>query len=183
MAQVKSIIGVKRAFEDTSENIQDHYEYLPDLLADFPMEVALAYCFARLEYAQNMALYCGVVKIHHANAEVARDIISVHRMTREKFLKLYHTVFGFEPPGTARDALKTAEDARDDVMHGKPATAERLRNALVNVLEYSDAMHRQLTNRVELSPFGDLRGFSGRAKKYEPEATRFMLKGMGFAVS
>ena len=68
-------------------------------------------------------------------------------------------------------------------MHGKPTTDDRLRNAIARVLEYAEAINAQLNKEHGLRPFGDLRGFSGRAKKHEKKTTRFMLKGMGFAIA
>ncbi|MCH8187002.1 MAG: hypothetical protein IH862_12980, partial [Chloroflexi bacterium] len=137
----------------------------------------------QMELGQNMALYCGVVKVYKANAAIASNAVSTHHMTREGFVALYETIFGFSLPNTAAQALKTAEDTRDAVMHGKPATDRRLRNAIARILEYAQAINKQLHGAHQLRPFGDLRGFSGRAKKLPKSTTRFMLKGMGFTIA
>ena len=181
--QIKSKRGLVNVFNRCSADVQKYYEHFPKLLDDFPLDVGLAYCFARLELGQNMALYCGVVKVYRANAALARNAIGTHHMTRESFVKLYKTVFGLNLPVDAAKALKTAEDTRDVVMHGKTATEDRLRNAIARVLEYSDAINKQLNNECGLRPFGDLRGFAGRSTKLDKRTTRFMLKGMGFTVS
>lgn len=181
--KIKSKIGLLKVFNSCSAGVQKYYEHLPNLLDDFPLDVGLAYCFARLELGQNMALYCGVVKLHRANAALARNAIGTHHMTRASFVKLYKTVYGLDLPVAAAQALKTAENTRDVVMHGKTATQDRLRNAIAGVLEYSDAINRQLSNRDGLKPFGDLRGFAGRRVKLDKRTTRFMLKGMGFTLS
>lgn len=181
--EIKSKKGLLKAYACTAQRVQLHFEHLPALLAEFPLTVSLAYAFAQLELAQNMALYCGVVKLHRANSELARHAVSSHHMTREGFVELYETVFGIELPAAAAAALKTAEDTRDEVMHGKSPTEARLRNAVARVLEYGEAMNVQLKKHCGLEPFGQLRGFAGRARKLDKRTTRFMLKGMGFGLS
>lgn len=181
--QIKTKRGLLKVHQGCSMEVQGYFEHLPKLLDEFPLDVALAYAFARLELAQNMALYCGVVKVHRADGELARKVVSTHHMTREGFVGLYRTVFDFDLPKSAAQALKIAEDTRDAVMHGKPATDDRLRNAIARVLEYAEAINGQLNREHGIRPFGDLRGFSGRAKKLEKKTTRFMLKGMGFTIA
>ncbi len=180
---IKSKPGLLKVYKACSKELQDYFAHLPKLLEAFPMDVSLAYMFARLELGQNMALYCGAVKLHKANAELARTALGSHHMTREGFLALYKTVFGFDLPKAARDELKIAEDTRDTVMHGKPTSDDRIRNAIGNVLEYAEAINKQLHEKHKLRPFGKLRGFSGRAKKLDKRTTRFLLKGMGFNIA
>lgn len=178
--EIKSKPGLMKAYDTSSEDVKEYFEYLPKLLDEFPMEVCLAYAFARLELGQNMALYCGAVKVHRANTDLARTAVSSHHMTREGYVRLYKTVFGFGPPKTAHRDLKTAESTRDDVMHGKKPGEDRIRNAVARVLEYAEAVNRQLLTKHGLNPFGSLTGFSGRATKLDKGTTRFLLKGMGF---
>jgi len=182
-AQIKSKRGLLKSYDGCSTGVREYFEHIPTLVEQYPLDVVLAYAFARLELGQNMALYCGAVKVHKANAEVATKAVSTHHMTREGFVDLYATVFGFDLPSSAAKALKTAEDTRDAVMHGKRATDDRLRNAIARVLEYAEAINGQLSKKHQLRPFGNLRGFSGRAKKLGKSTTRFMLKGMGFTLS
>ena len=181
--RIKTKKGLLNVYNACSSGVQRYFEHLPKLLDEFPLDVALAYAFARLELAQNMALYCGVVKLHRANAELASRAVSTHHMTREGFVGLYEAVFDFGLPKAAAQALKTAEDTRDAAMHGKSATDDRLRNAIARVLEYAEAINAQLSKEHGLRPFGHLRGFAGRAKKLEKRTTRFMLKGMGFNIA
>ena len=108
--QIKTKKGLLKVHQACSSEVQSYFEHLPKLLDEFPLDVALAYAFARLELGQNMALYCGVVKVHRADGELARKAVSTHHMSRDGFLVLYKTVFGFGLPKAARQALKTAED-------------------------------------------------------------------------
>ena len=181
--QIKSKKGLLKACNGCSKEVGEYFEHIPSLIEGYPLDVVLAYAFARLELGQNMALYCGAVKVHRANAELAIRAVSTHHMKREGFVALYETVFGFGLPTVAAKALKTGEDTRDAIMHGKPATDDRLRNAVARVLEYAEAINGQLHKKHGLKPFGKLKGFAGASKKLSKETTRFMLKGMGFTLS
>jgi hypothetical protein len=181
--QISSKPGLVNAYNDCTQEVRDYFEHIPKLLDEFPMDVCLAYVFARLELGQNMALYCGVVKIHKANAELARKAVGIQHMTRDLFVTLYKTVFGVDLPAAAHADLEAAEKTRDTVMHGKSATDDRIRNAISRVLEYAEAMNTQLDAQHGLKPFGSLQGFSGKSKKLDKQTTRFMLKGMGFSIA
>lgn len=181
--EIKSKPGLISHYQTRTIEVQKYFEHIPALVNQFPMDVGLAYAFARLELGQNMALYCGAVKIHKANAELTMAAVSTHHMTRDGFVTLYKTVFGFDLPKAAHDDLKIAEDTRDVVMHGKTATDDRIRNAIARVLDYAAAVNAQLQAKHGLKPFGKLQGFSGAAQKLDKGTTRFLLKGMGFSLS
>jgi hypothetical protein len=181
--EIRSKRGLLRLFQHCSPEVRKHFEHLPSLLDNYPLEVALAYAFQRLEVGQNMALYCGVVRLHRADSVVARNALDVQHMTRSKFAELYETVFELGLPTGAKGDLGTAESTRDTIMHGGQASGDRLRNAIGRVLEFSAAVNKQLHGRCQLQPFsGQWRGFAGRLQKLERRTTRFMLKGMGFAI-
>lgn len=181
--QIKSKPGLKNAFDACSQEVRDYFEHIPKLLDDFPMDVCLSYVFARLELGQNMALYCGAVRIHKVNAEIARNAVGTHHMTRESFVSLYKTVFDISLPAAAHSDLTSAETTRDIVMHGKKASDDRIRNAIARVLEYAEAINNQLHQKYGLKPYGSLQGFAGKSKKLDKRTSRFLLKGMGFAIA
>lgn len=181
--QIKTKKGLVKAYNVAPQRVRRHFEHLPALLDQFPLSVVLAYAFAQLELAQNMALYCGVVKLYRANADLARSAVAAHHMTRDGFSALYKVVFQFDPPKSAVTEIANAEQTRDDVMHGKPVSDRRTRSAIASVLTYAVAMNEQLKGKHGIEPFGNLKGFSGRAKKLDAKTTRFMLKGMGLSLS
>jgi hypothetical protein len=182
--QIHSIPGLKNLFNGCSDEVRAHFEHLPSLLDNYPLEVALGYVFHRLELGQNMALYCGVVKLHRACCKVASNTIDSHHMTREGFVELYKTVFDLDLPADATRELRTAEKTRDAVMHGGDASEARLRNAIGRVLEFAEALNDELHNHHQCKPFsGYWRGFAGRLKKLDARTTRYMLKGMGFSLA
>ncbi len=180
---IKSKNGLKKAYESSPAEVRDYFQHLPKLLEEFPLDVCLAYAFSRLELGQNMALYCGAVRIHKVDTELARNAVGTHHMTRESFVTLYKTVFDIDLPKTAHADLKSAEDTRDSIMHGKQASDDNVRNAIARVLEYATEINQQLSKKHGLKPFGNLKGFAGRAMKHDKRTSRFVLKGMGFAIA
>lgn len=173
--------SVIREYEKCTQEVRKYFEHLPALINGFPLDVCLSYMFARLERAQNAALYCGVVRLHKANADVAWKALSEYHIMRNDFRKLYRTIFSFDPSPHAQKGLELAERTRDMVMHGKNPDEASMREAITIVLKYAEAMNLQLAKLFK--PFGNLRGFAGRAKKLDKTTTRFMLKGIGFPLS
>jgi len=181
--EIKTKTGLLKAFGSCPSEVQKYFKHVPNLVQGFPLDVCLAYAFSRLETAQNMALYCGAVKVHRANAEVARNAIDNFHLTRQNFVERYRDVFDLDIPPEAADGLKTAEQTRDSMMHGKKTSNPDLRNAVARVIEYAEAVNRQLQEEHGLRPFGYLRGFSGRAKKLNKSTTRLVLKGLRFPLA
>jgi hypothetical protein len=180
---IKSKKGLKKAYAARSHEVRDYFEHLPKLLDDFPMDVCLAYVFSRLELGQNMALYCGSVRIHKVNAEVAKNAVGTHHMTREGFIELYKTVFDCDLPKDAHTDLKSAENTRDMIMHGKGASDDKIRNAIARALEYAEEINKQLDGKHGLKPYGNLKGFAGKSQKLDKRTSRFLLKGLGFSIA
>ncbi len=170
-------------FNDAPTQVREHFSNLPGLLEDFPLDVALAYIFYRVELAHNMALYCGVVKIHKANKEIANPAIDANHITREDFLKMFKIVFDRDLPTTTSNLLKNAEQVRDRVMHGKRTSDPEKREAIVKVIQYATEFNEAVYAAAQFRPFGNLRGFHGRGESLTKATTRWVLKGMGFPLS
>lgn len=175
--------SLKNRLDASPAQVRSYFDELPDLLANFSLDVALAYMFARVELAHNMALYCGVVKLHKANREVARSVIDAHHMTRTDFHDRFEIVFGRSFPKDASVLLEGAEDVRDKVMHGKRPLEREKREAIAAVLDYAVKLNDVLGGIAGFRPFGDLRGFKGRGKSLPKATSRWILKGMGFGLS
>lgn len=181
---VKSKKGLLNLYSKSSAEVRRHFEHLPTLVEDYPMEVAIGYAFHRLELGQCMSLYCGVINIHCADPTVAMNTVRVQHMTREGFEKLYKAVFDITLPAGAVSEVKSAEKTRDTIFHGRTASEDELRNAIGRVLEYAESVNAQLDKKWKMKPFrGDWRGFSWKKQKLDARTTRYMLKGMGFGVS
>lgn len=181
--QIKSKPGLLNAYRNCSQEVKDYFLHIPQLLNQYPMDVCLAYVFARLELGQNMALYCGVVRIHKVDSNLARNAVGTFHMKRKLFVELYKSVFDVALPSTAHADLKSAEKTRDAVMHGKPMTDDAMRNAIARALEFAEAINRQLDRKYALRPYGSLKGFAGKARKLDARTSRFVLKGIGFPIA
>lgn len=173
---------LKQKFDDAPAQVREYFSNLPGIL-DFPLDVALAYVFSRVELAHNMALYCGVVKIHKANKEIANPAIDASHMTREGFLEMFKTVFNQDLPTATSNLLENAEKVRDRVMHGKRTSDHEKREAIVKVIQYAAKFNETVYAAARFRPFGNLRGFHGRGESLPKATTRWVLKGMGFPLS
>jgi hypothetical protein len=180
MEKVKSKPGLRNFFDTSPAEVKAYFEHLVPLLDAFPLDVALAYVFARVELAHNMALYCGLAKLHRADSSLAYRAVQQEHLTREGFKLKYCVVYGEAIPDAVAALIVQAEGVRDKVMHGKGATDDQMRNAIAHVLEYARGLNDCTTKLGGPKPFGDLRGFKGAGQGLEKKTTRWVLKGMGF---
>ncbi len=177
---VSSYKAVLRAYNESSKEVQEYFDQLPHLVRTSTWEVVIAYLFVRLETAQNMALYCGVVKVHRASTTVAQNVINRHHLTRKGFQSLFNNVFGKELPKRLTDLSKKAELTRDQVVHGKKVKPASMRDAVVDILSYAEEMNSFVQDLAGFKPFNHMRGFKGRAKSLDTRTTKWLLKGLGF---
>jgi len=89
-----------------------------------------------------MSLYCGVVKLHSVNSEVARSVIESFHLTRDGFLEKAEVVLGRAIPKDVISLLRDAEKTRDKVMHGKKTLDSEKRQALAKAIEYATGFKR-----------------------------------------
>jgi hypothetical protein len=175
--------GLINDFSSRTDEIKWYFTHFPKLLQEFPADVALAYLFSRIELGHNMALYCGLVKIHSANAEMARRAITIHHMTRENFKNLFRNVFGSPIIQGTLILLEQAESVRDKVMHGKDATYQEMRTAIYLTFDYATRLNALVFSIAGFKPFGRLQGFKGRGTSHNTTTTRWILKGIGLPLS
>ena len=183
MTLARSRKGVLNDYNAAPAQVQKFFVHLPKLLDDLSLDVSLSYVFSQVELAQNLTLYCGIVKLHRADSTLARTAIDTHHMSRGDFKQKFEAVFGKPIPEKIGKLLETAEATRDRVMHGKSTTEKEKRQALVDVLQYAREFNELVVSLASFRPFGELRGFKGRAKPLDKSTTRWLLKGMGFSIS
>lgn len=56
MKKIKSKPGLLNFYNECPEPVRWYFTHLPRLVEEFPLDVALAYVFAQIEAAHNMAL-------------------------------------------------------------------------------------------------------------------------------
>ena len=183
MATIPSYKALLKCYEAKSEQVRGHFEHLPKLINDsLPYEIALAYSFLKIEQAQNRALYGGVVKIHRCNSEFAQRLMNYQHLTRDGFKALYKNVFGKSLKDSTIEKISEAEKIRDKVIHGKDVNPNELRQAIADVLEYSEAFNSEVNDVAGFKPLGDMRGFKGRAEPLDKRTSKWLMRGLGFGV-
>lgn len=181
----KSYKAIIHRYKKCSEDVQKYFEYLPGLVNDYPLEISIGYLFHRVESMHRMTLYIGVVKLHRANAGLAWPTIQKQELFREDFKIFSETIFKKKIPNNITKKIKEAEEIRDMVMHGiwEGRRPSRQREAIADILEYSEKINIFINSLAKFRPFGDLRGVKGATKAVPKETTRWILKGMGFKLS
>jgi len=175
--------AILKKYESCSEEVKKYFMHLLSLVKNHPYEVSLAYLFLHTEKAHNRILYCGVVKLHRAESNIADIIINKQHLTRSGFLDLYNNVFGKSLDTSTLSKIKEAEKIRDKVIHGKSVKDADIRQAIIDVLDYAEALNAELFELAGFKPFGDLRGFKGRGQSLDKNTTRWLMKGIGFTVA
>lgn len=173
--------GILNRYNALPDEIKTYFEHFPRLAEEFSWDVSISYLFSLVELAQNMTIYCGVVKLHRVNSTLARIAVDNHHMTRGAFKDLYNTIFGKPLKKTVVDKIAEAEKVRDRILHGKKVSEADKRKAIFDVLEYAEAFNAEVYRVASLKPFGSLKGFKGRAKPLDKSTSRWILKGIGLA--
>ena len=174
--------GVLKRFNETPKDIQEYFKYLPRLIEAFPWEISLVYTFHRVELAHNMTIYCGTVKLHRCESDLTWKALQNCHMTRQKFKDLFGNVYGKPISATLYSNLEIAEKVRDRVVHGKAASPEQMRKAIVNILTFAREFNEFVYNLAGFRPYGKLQGYKGRTVLLDKSTSRWILKGMGFPI-
>lgn len=178
--------GLKTVHSGMPDEVKTFFADLPGLIdSEFPLDVALAYVFFRIEQGQRQTLYCGARKLHRTESQLTWKAIDLHDLTREGFKELFKTVYGFAVSKGAQKCLTDSQKTRDNLMHGRRPTEAKQREAICKTMHYAKIMNELIAVRRNLGfrPFsGDLRGIVGRLKPLDASTTRWILKGMGFTL-
>lgn len=175
--------GVAKQFNQSTSDIQAYFDHLPSLLEKYPWDVSLAYVFTRIELVKHMTIYCGIVKLHRADADLVWKTLEGEHMSRKQFKVFFQTVFGKPIKATVLKRLEQAENVRDRVVHGKEPRDNEIRKAMVDIIDFAEQFNEFVESLAGFRPFGDLRGFKGRAQPLDKATTRWLLKGMGFTLA
>ncbi|MCC6140945.1 MAG: hypothetical protein IT389_10065 [Nitrospira sp.] len=182
MARVPSYKSLLKIYEMSPNEVKGHFQHIPKLISGLPYEVALAYSFLKVEQAQNRALYGGVVKVHRGDAEFVRRVMNFQHLTRDGFKEIFANVFGSPLSKATAAKLDEAEKVRDRVIHGKSVDDNDMREAIADCLEYGALLNRDVSTAAGFNPFGDMRGFKGRADSLDKRTTKWLMRGLGFGV-
>ena len=171
--------GVRKRLQEAPSEVQRYFEPAAELIEHYPWEVSLSYLFSRVERAHLMAIYCGVVKLHRANAKLARTAVDLFQNTRGEFHGLFANVFGQEIPRRLQKTLDVAQKVRERVLHGKTVEESDYRMAIAAVIQDAAGFNDVCHQKGGFQPFGDLRGYKGAGSSLDVSTSRWVLKGIG----
>lgn len=174
--------GLIKKRQACSQPVRDYYASLDSLVTDYVYEISIAYCFLKLEQAYNRALYGGVRKVRKVHTDIARSILDKQHLTRDGFLTLYQATFDKPLSDEVQKKIKYAEKIRDRIIHGKGVEDKDARHCLSDVLDFSEGLESEVQASASFSPFGDMRGVTGRATSLDKSTSRLVMKGLGFAL-
>ena len=174
--------GLTRKRGGCSASVGDYYRNFDSLVTDYPYEIAIAYCFLKLEQAYNRTLYGGVRKVRKVHTDIARSILDRQHLTREGFLILYKATFDKPISESVQRKIKYSEKIRDRITHGKTVQDKESRECLSDLLDFSEGLEKEVQACAGFSPFGDMRGVTGRAESLDRSTSRLVMKGLGFAL-
>jgi hypothetical protein len=166
-------------FEARPKDIQVYFESFPSLVLDYEWDVSISYVFSRIETAKHTTLYCGLVKRHWTDAKLTRELLDRDHMSRGRFRELFKVVFDQPLPDAVQSKLTAAEKIRDKVAHGKVLSAPDARQCLADAFTFAESFSDFVQGVAGFRPFGQLKGFKGRAESLSKETTRWVLRGMG----
>ena len=178
----KSRPGVRNRFLEAPEEIQWYFEPAAELIDGYPWEVPLAYLFARLERAHIMTLYCGVVKLHRVDSELAAGAVDRFENRQQDFRALFENVLGRKFPRSLINKLKDAQTVRNRVLHGKSVEESGFRKAVIAIIEYAEEFNQTCFDLGGFRPVGRLQGFKGAGVSMDKATSRWVLKGIGLPI-
>lgn len=120
--------------------------------------------------------------MHRGDAEFVRRVMNFQHLTREGFKQIYANVFGTALTKLCASKLEEAEKVRDRVIHGKSVDDNEMREAIADCLEYGNLLNMDVSGVAGFKPFGDMRGFKGRADSLDKRTTKWLMRGLGFGV-
>ena len=169
-------------YDELPEEIRVYFDNFPRLAREFPWDVSISYIFSLVETAHNRTVYGGVVKRHKVHSTMAWTALDNHHMTRNGFRELYRKIFGQPLPDEIVESITRAEKIRDKILHGKGASDNDKRQAVMDVLNYAESYNEEIYRIAKFRPFGSMQGFKGRAKSHDRSTSRWILMGMGFSL-
>lgn len=176
----KSYKGLKSVYDGLDQDVKNFLSKLGPMLNDGKnYEIALAYCFMKLEEGHHRALKCGLVRIHECDSGKVDSELEKQHFTNEKYSNVFRNVFSVNIPDDIRKKLSMAQDIRNKLIHGKSTTDPKRRDAIYYAILYMNGLGQFVKGKTEKNPYGDLRGLAGKKKMLPAKSTIWMLKGFG----
>jgi hypothetical protein len=180
MTPPKSYKSLKSVYDTLDSDVKSYLSKLEPLLSDGEnYEIALAYCFLKLEEGHHRALKCGLVRIHKCASSKVDSELEKQHFTADKYAAVFKNVFSKAIPQQVKEYLSKAQAIRNKLIHGKTTTNPKRREAIYYALVYMNQLGGFVRDETGKNPYGDLRGLAGKTKMLPPSSTIWMLKGFG----
>jgi len=180
MSIPKTINGLRKSYEALESEVKSYLSKLEPLLSDaLNYEIALAYCFMKLEEGHHRALKCGLIRMHDCNAKKVDQQLQRQHFRSGTYETVFKNIFGASIPADAKQNHKKAQEIRNKLIHGKSVGAPALRAAIYHALEYMRIVGDFVKKKTGKNPYGDMRGLAGKKKLLPEKSTIWMLKGFG----
>ena len=177
MVQISTADKIKKNFDAQEQGFQKYFVLLKELLEKISSpEPALAYCFQRIEFAQRNGLYALLMREYRTDSDLSWQVVDRLDVTR---------ISGKRLPSNLKLIIQPAESVRDDITHGRTKSKAEINKAILNCIEYAEALNAAFNNQVGFKPIGDLRGVTSKRGKpqLDKKISRVVLKGLGFLLS
>jgi len=176
----KSYKGLKAIYDGLNPDVKGYLSKLDPLLGDGTNhEIALAYCFMKLEEGHHRALKCGLVRVHECDSAKVDSELQKQHFTAETYAAVFKNVISKNIPAAAKGNLAKAQDIRNKLIHGKTTTDPKRREAIYYAIQYMNELGEFVRVETGKNPYGDLRGLAGKKKLLPAKSTIWMLKGFG----
>jgi len=173
---------ILKRFNSYPKDFRKYFNDFPKLVKGFEWEVSIGYLFSLVELAHNTTIYCGVVKLHKVDKDLAWEAVNNQHIKRESFWEFYKKIFKKLPEKNVLEKLGNASKTRNLMLHGKTIPEKEKRKAVDDILSYASEFNKAVDHAAGFKPFGPLKGFKGRAMSLSKDTSRWVLKGMGFSM-
>ncbi len=156
------------------------------------LSMLVVYLCMRIEQAQRRTLYCDMIKRYNIKKEVAHDTLDSLKLYRPQFFETYKKL-AQEPYENVTKTSISAETmalmsgtrkVRNAIVHGDDSiqgddgkiTDSKKATTIITLLEYAIELNKEVLYISKFQPFGDLRGFKGRAEPNDEAISKQILE-------
>ena len=180
MTVPKNYAALKKIYDALESDEKSYLIKLEPLLSDAKnYEIALAYCYMKLEEGHHRALKCGLIRIHACDARKVDEYLQKQHFTNKTYNSVFKNIIGTSIPSKAQSVHSDAQEIRNKIIHGKSVSSPDLRSAIYYSLEYMRIVGELVKKKTGKNPYGNLQGLAGTKKLLPAKSTIWMLKGFG----
>lgn len=177
----KSYKTLRLRYDALSDPVRGFLSKIAPLLdSSSNYDIALAYCFMKIEEGHHRALYGGLIKKCKCDKKYANEVVSKEHMTREHFKNLFKNVFGKAVDAQAEKHHIAASKIRDGLIHGKTMSQAQLRSALSESLTYIQIVNDQVKGIASFEPYGRMQGVLSKSEVVDRATSVWIARGIGF---